>query len=457
VGAGQRKKQLALSFPPESKGEARGEGGRVEASPATHQTSGPTTRVAHMEAICSRENMIRAYKRVHQNHGGPGVDRMRVEEALKHLQGMWPTLKEELLTGRYEPEPVRSVEIPKPSGGKRKLGIPTVIDRIIQQAILQVLQPIGEKEFSRYSYGFRPGRNAQQAVAQAQRYVAEGYTWVVDLDLEKFFDRVNHDRLMASLAKRIDDKALLKVIRGYLTAGALEGGLVKPRSEGTPQGGPLSPFLSNIVLHELDQELERRGHRFVRYADDCNIYVRSRRAGERVMERVTVFIERKLKLRVNREKSAVDRPPKRKFLGFRIIQLREPKRGIAPQSIERFKTAVRSMTRPSRGWSIATVIERLNKYLTGWRGYFGFCETPKVLKDLDSWVRRRIRCSAWRQWKTGRKRYQELTKRGVNRDVIFSALCSSMGPWRASHHPAMQTAYSNQYFREIGLVCAAAT
>src|SRR6266540_1839606 len=310
-----------------------------------------------------------------------------------------PAIAEQFMGGAYKPQPVKRVEIPKPDGGVRKLGIPTVLDRFVQQAVMQVLQGKWDRTFSDHSYGFRPGRSAHQAVEQAQQYIAEGYCWVVDLDLEKFFDRVSHDKLMAKIAERVSDQRLLKLIRAFLRAGVLEGGLVSPVDEGTPQGGPLSPLLSNIVLDEFDRELEQRGHRFARYADDSNIYVRSRRAGERVMASITAFITTKLKLKVNQQKSAVARPWERKFLGFSFTWNREPRRRIAPKAVLRFKERVRELTSRTRGVSIERMAEELAQYLRGWLGYFGKCETPSVLQSLEAWTRHRLRSVIWKQWK----------------------------------------------------------
>jgi RNA-directed DNA polymerase len=404
-----------------------------------------------MEEVCERENCKRALARVKANKGSAGVDGRTVQQLPGFLKQHWPVIREQLLNGTYEPQPVKRVEIPKPDGGKRKLGIPTVLDRFIQQAVMQVLQDRWDGTFSDHSYGFRPGRSAHQAVEQAQQYIAEGCRWVVDLDLEKFFDQVSHDKLMARIAERVSDKRILKLIRAFLRAGVMEDGLVSPVDEGTPQGGPLSPLLSNIVLDELDRELERRGLRFARYADDSNIYVRSRRAGERVMESIGRFITTKLKLKVNQQKSAVARPWERKFLGFSFTWNREPKRRIAPRAVLRFKERVRELTRRTKGVSIERMAEELARYLRGWIGYFGRCQTPTVLQSLEEWTRRRLRSVIWKQWKRGRVRFAELRKRGVGIGLAAQTAGSAHGPWRMANSPALTIALPNAYFTSLGI------
>jgi RNA-directed DNA polymerase len=376
---------------------------------------------------------------------------MTVRRLPDYLVRHWAVLREQLLAGVYRPQPVKRVEIPKPDGGVRKLGIPTVLDRFIQQAVMQVLQGQWDATFSESSFGFRPGRSAHQAVAQAQGYVAGGYRWVVDIDLEKFFDRVNHDRLMAAVAKRVEDKRLLRLIRAFLNAGVMEDGLVSPTDEGTPQGGPLSPLLSNLVLDELDRELSKRGHRFVRYADDCNIYVRSERAGRRVMEGIERFISRKLKLKVNAAKSAVARPWERSFLGFTFTSQDEPKRLIALKVLDRFRTRVRELTRRTRGISVQAMVKQLARYLRGWRSYFGFCQSPSTLRDLGGWVRRRLRCFLWKQWKRGRCRFAELVKRGASRIEAAKTAGVCRGPWRISRTRVVQRALPESYWLHLGL------
>lgn len=410
-----------------------------------------------IEEILSRDNLRAALKRVKANGGAPGVDKMTVQELPEYLKDNWENLREQLLNGKYKPQAVRRVEIPKPEGGARKLGIPTTLDRFIQQAVLQVLQKYWDPTFSDNSYGFRPGRSAHQAVAKAQSYIKQGYRWVVDLDLEKFFDRVNHDRLMMKVAERVKDERVIKLIRAFLTAGVMENGLVSATDEGTPQGGPLSPLLSNIVLDELDCELKKRGHRFVRYADDANLYVRSEKAGKRVMENITKFITKRLKLKVNESKSAVDKPWNRKFLGFTFSAQEwrghwKIRRKVAPKALERFREKVRVLTRRTQGRSIEQVVASLNRYLNGWIHYFAFAETKRDFEALESWIKRKLRCMMWKQWATGKKRYQELKRRGVRPYTAWVTMKSGHGPWRISRSPAVQQVFNRAYFKSLGLV-----
>jgi RNA-directed DNA polymerase len=438
-----------LTFGWEEAGEAQP--GPSEGSPPALAPDRPGALVPSlMEAAVATANMRRALKRVVANKGSPGVDGMTIAELPAYLRKEWPRLRQELLAGRYQPQPVRRVEIPKPDGGTRQLGIPAVVDRLIQQAILQVLDPLYDPSFSPHSYGFRPGRSAHQALEQAREYVAGGNGWVVDLDLEKFFDRVNHDILMGRLAKRIDDKRLLRVIRRYLEAGVLLNGVVIERAEGTPQGGPLSPLLANILLDELDRELERRGHRFCRYADDCNIYVRSQRAGERVMASVTRFLEQKLRLTVNRTKSAVARPAERKFLGYRILGGQDARLSIAPRSRQRAKDAIRRITKRNRGVSLRRVLSELATFTDGWVAYFWRARTPSVFRQLDGWTRRRLRCYQWKLWKTPRHRAEQLRRAGIGPWLAWGVAYDGPGLWRVAGSPAMSQALPNATLAQLG-------
>src|SRR5438876_3668405 len=436
----RQKDQSQLNSGTGAKGEApSAAAGESEARAAKTCLERPAVAGPSMEAVVERDNLKKALAQVKRNKGAAGIDGMSVGELPAYLKEHWLTIRAQLLDGTYKPQPVRRVEIPKASGGLRPLGIPTVLDRLIQQAVLQVLQADWDRTFSETSFGFRPGRSAHQAVARAQEYIASGYGWVVDIDLEKFFDRVNHDMLIGLVAKRVSDRRLLRLIRGFLTAGVLAQGLVGPTDEGTPQGGPLSPLLSNLVLDVLDKELERRGHRFVRYADDCNIYVRSERAGQRVMESITRFITQKLKLKVNEAKSAMARPQERKFLGFSFTAGPDIKRTIARKSLERFKQRIRDITRRAKGVSIQTTREELAKYMRGWRGYFGFCETPEVLIALTRWVRLRLRAALWRQWKTPRRRRAALIANGVSPWAARNTAGSGRGPGHLARSRALST------------------
>ena len=404
-----------------------------------------------LERVLSRENMWRAYERVASNAGAPGVDGITVEQLKPCLQARWEAIRKELLAGTYRPSPVRKVEIPKPDGGVRTLGIPTVVDRLVQQALYQALQGWYDPTFSDQSFGFRLGRGAHDALQRAREHVAAGHRWVVDMDLEKFFDRVNHDILMSRLARRIEDKRILKLIRRFLQAGMMEGGLVSPRSEGTPQGGPLSPLLSNILLDELDKELERRGHRFVRYADDCNIYVRSRRSGERVLASIEQFLQDRLRLKVNRDKSAVDRPWNRKFLGYTFTTHYHPKLKVAAQSVTRFKSRLRKLFRIGCGRSLAWLIAELRPKLLGWVSYFRKSEVRVAFEELDQWIRRKLRAILWRQWKRNWPRFKALAGRGIDRVRAWTSATNGRGPWWNAGASHMHQAVPTRYLRQLGL------
>jgi RNA-directed DNA polymerase len=449
----QQKSQKEMAFMTETRREAPTPDKRAEPLMAEQAPESERTTERLMEEVCDPENMRKALKRVRANKGAPGIDGITVKELPKYLKKNWPRHREELLQGNYRPKPARRKEIPKPDGGVRNLSIPSAVDRLIQQAVLQVLQERWDPTFSEHSYGFRPGRSQQQAVARAQEYIARGNRIVVDIDLEKFFDRVNHDILMGRIAKRERDKRLLKLIRAFLKAGVvMEDGVVIQTEEGTPQGGPLSPLLSNLMLDDLDRELERRGHSFVRYADDCNVYVRTERAGQRVMGSISEFLTQKLKLKVNGEKSAVAAPWKRKFLGFSFTSEKAPRRRIAPKALTRFKKRVREITQRNRGVSMSQRISELAEYLVGWIGYFGFCETPSVLKELDSWIRRHLRCAQWKAWKTCKARYTGLRGLGIQDPVDLRKLaCCSRGPWPVSQYSILRRALPNAYFDALGL------
>ena len=402
-----------------------------------------------MDTILERENLIRAWKRVCDNKGAPGVDGMKIEQLWDYLKDHWPSIKQDLLNTTYKPRPVKRVEIPKPDGGIRLLGIPTVLDRVIQQAISQVLSRIWEPFFSEYSYGFRPGRAAHQAVMQGKRYMASGYTYVVDMDLSKFFDRVNHDRLMSRLAGRIEDKRVLKLIRGYLRCGVMVAGVSIRSEEGTPQGGPLSPLLSNIVLDELDKELEKRGHRFVRYADDFMIYCRSKKAAERVKQNITRYLHAKLKLKVNQDKSAVSRPWLCKFLGFTYFQMcGQSKVRIHAKSLKRFKDKVRGLTGRSRGKSLKQVIEELNQFFIGWWGYFRLTEAKSFLKGLKTWIMRRLRSLVWKQWKNPKTRVANLKKLGITHEDAMLCGNARKKYWHMSKIKWVAVAMPERFFTD---------
>ncbi|HHN8241004.1 TPA: group II intron reverse transcriptase/maturase [Klebsiella quasipneumoniae] len=438
--------------------EARGRGEAPDAgSQGAETVQAPTNRESPsstawlMEAICEPVNLRQALKRVKANKGAAGADCMSVSELPEHLRHNWPELKAQLLSGSYQPSPVRRVTIPKPGGGERLLGIPTVVDRFIQQAMMQVLQARWDASFSDSSYGFRPGRSAHQAVKQAHEYIRAGYHWVVDLDLEKFFDRVNHDVLMNRIAKGVSDKRVLSLIRRFLNAGVMEAGLVRPVTEGTPQGGPLSPLLSNLLLDDFDKELEKRGLKFARYADDCNVYVKSERAGNRVMAGLTHWLSRKLKLKVNADKSAVAHPETRKLLGYSFRRGQQVWCVVSPESVKRFKTRIKELTRRTTGRSLEQLIQPLKRYLTGWKSYYRLNQWSSLMRGLSRWIRRRLRSILWKQWKTGSKRYKELRSRGISKALAAQTVGSCHKQWRISYSPALNIVLPNRLFTGLGL------
>jgi len=441
-----------------SEADQRSQGRKPEAAqasgsnfPGYEERTGPKEPDL-IERMLERGNLLKALQAMEANRGAAGVDGMEVEQLRSYLREHWAEIKEQIRSGSYEPRPVRRVDIPKPGGGTRMLGIPTVLDRVIQQAIHQILSPLWEEGFSAHSYGFRPGRSAAQAVKAAQGHIRSGKRWVVDVDLEKFFDRVNHDVLMARVARKVKDRRMLKLTRRYLESGIMRQGVVEPRSEGTPQGGPLSPLLSNILLDDLDKELEKRGHRFCRYADDCNIYVGSRRAGGRVMESLTRFLREKLKLAVNPKKSAVDRPWNRKFLGFSMTVHRECRMRVAPQAVERFKDAMREKFREGRGRNLRAFLESLKPKLRGWASYFSVAETRNVFEALDQWLRRKLRCMEWRKWKKPRTRMRKLIALGLDRGRARESAYNGRGPWWNAGASHMNAVLPTAYFRRMGLI-----
>src|SRR5229473_8546535 len=452
-GDAERRAEKLETHPEGSRRKRREEGLGASRVTAKREDSGPETEQL-MEAVVERENMWLALKRVERNSGAAGVDNMTVGQLRPYLREHWLRIKEELLAGKYHPLPVRKVEIPKPGGqGMRMLGIPTVVDRLIQQAVHQVLSPVFELSFSESSYGFRPNRSAQQAVVKAREYVREGRRWVVDIDLEKFFDRVNHDVLMSRLARRIKDKRVLRLIRRYLQAGMMSAGLTTARREGTPQGGPLSPLLSNILLDELDKELERRGHKFCRYADDCNIYVQSRSAGERVMKSITSFFDRRLRLKVNVEKSAVARPWERKFLGYSLTPNREPRLKVAKETVKRLKGKLREIFRRGRGRNLGKLIaDELTPLLRGWMNYFRLAEVKGVFEELDGWIRRKLRCLIWRHWKRTITRAKGLMQRGLAEERAWESATNGRGPWWNAGASHLNAAFPKSYFDRCGLL-----
>jgi RNA-directed DNA polymerase len=442
VSSGGKASVRQLELPLDTPGDEAIAGTRGEDTPVEEKNL--------LERMLEVQNLRRALHQVRRNQGAPGVDGMTVDDLGEYLKTHWPMIRAALLEGIYAPQPVRRTAIPKPGGGTRNLGIPTVLDRFIEQALLQVLQEEWDPTFSERSYGFRPQRSAHQAVGQAQAYTREGYTWVVDIDLEKFFDRVNHDVLMSRVRQRVKERRVVSLIHRFLKAGVLTlEGSIEPTAEGTPQGGPLSPLLANLLLDELDKELEKRGHRFVRYADDANIYVRSRQAGERVMASVTRFLKRKLRLKVNEAKSAVDRPWNRTCLGFTFTKRQFNRRKVSEKALKAFQAKVRALTGRTRGRTIRQIVAELRQLMLGWRAFFGFAEVRSPLRDLDKWIRRRLRSYHWKPW--GRRGYRELRKRGVGQQLAWNTVKSDHGPWRLSQSPALAMALSQRYFAALGL------
>jgi RNA-directed DNA polymerase len=419
----------------------------IEASVASPQRQ---STVAILEVILEPENIKTAIARVQKNGGAPGVDGLTVESLVPYMVAHWDRVRKELENGTYKPKPVRQVEIPKLGGGLRRLGIPTVLDRLIQQAFLQILQPLWDPTFSERSYGFRPGRSQHQAIETAREVILSGFEYVVDLDLEKFFDRVNHDILMARIAQRVEDKRVLKILRAYLTAGILNNGMVEPAVEGVPQGGPLSPLLSNLLLDDLDKELEKRNLEFVRYADDCNIYVKSERAGIRVKSSITKFLEKKLKLKVNEEKSAVGKPQSRIFLGFTFGENPKVPRLIAPTSMKRAKRKIQELMQPSKHRTLEETTKSIGRFLRGWVNYFGRTDRQSDIRTLFGYARRKLRCRAWKNWKTPQKRRQELVRGGVAQGTAYAVSYASKGAWCLSKTPSLNRALNNDYFRKHG-------
>lgn len=450
----RRQKIISARNEPNLEASSEAAQGQISAEPSTgvnEQTSNGVS-AGLWEQIFNRENLFRALARVEANKGAAGVDGMTVEELRPYLTTHWLAVKADLDAGRYRPSPVKRVEIAKPEGGVRLLGIPTVLDRLIQQAVMQGLTPLFEPQFSDHSYGFRPGRSAHGAVRAAQTYIREGYEWVVDIDLEKFFDRVNHDVLLARVRRKVKDSRVNRLIHLYLISGVLVNGVVMETEEGTPQGGPLSPLLSNILLDDLDKELEKRGHRFVRYADDCNIYVKTQRAGERVLASVRQYLEKRLKLKVNERKSAVDRATKRKFLGFSFFKRKdETLRRVAPEALQHLRTKLRTITRRTTHPSLEEIIQQVNLYTIGWINYFRLADTPSVFKEVDEWLRRRLRQLLWKRWKNPKTRQRNLTALGVSPRTAREASGSGRGPWRLAASPPVQQALSNDFWRNQGL------